>query len=206
MRLTKLLCRCFGNIINEIPEYVHRGRYTPPCCVRNLRLVLEHIVALFTLNNVRYWLEGGSLLGAVRNGQLIPWDYDIDLGMDLNDTAKVQYLEAAKQGPVVDPEGFVWEMSQPHEGQFIRVQYSKTNRIHVDIFPFYSKNGTMTKDFWFKDHPQDKEFPESYLNPMESIGFMGITVPAPNRVREFVELKFGVGSIEKPRYPHDFNP
>ncbi len=41
--------------------------------------------------------------------------------------------------------------------------------IFADIFPFYEKNGIMTKDTWFKTHRQDTEFPEHYLKPLERI-------------------------------------
>ena len=37
----------------------------------------------------------------------------------------------------------------------------------VDIFPFYEKNGIMTKDTWFKTHRQDTEFPAKYLQPLD---------------------------------------
>ena len=39
----------------------------------------------------------------------------------------------------------MWEKAR--EGDFFRVQFSATNHLHVDIFPFYEANGVMTKVF-----------------------------------------------------------
>ena len=39
----------------------------------------------------------------------------------------------------------------------------------ADIFPFYEKNGIMTKDTWFETHRQDTEFPVHYLQPLEKM-------------------------------------
>ena len=42
-----------------------------------------------------------------------------------------------------EEEGFIWEKAL--EGDFYRVQYSRNNHLHVDIFPFYQDGDTMTK-------------------------------------------------------------
>jgi len=41
---------------------------------------LKEIKDIFDKCGVDFWLEYGTLLGAVRDGELIPWDTDIDLG------------------------------------------------------------------------------------------------------------------------------
>ena len=46
-----------------------------------LREVARYVIQTLERCRVRYWLEGGSLLGAARAGDIIPWDYDVDLGI-----------------------------------------------------------------------------------------------------------------------------
>ena len=50
--------------------------------VKDLQLKILDRVHKWCLNNgVRYWLDCGTLLGAIRHKGYIPWDDDIDLGM-----------------------------------------------------------------------------------------------------------------------------
>jgi len=194
--------RCFGTVIDDMPEYIYQGRWTPPCCLHALRETARHVFQILESAQVRYWLEGGSLLGAARTGDIIPWDYDIDIGIYWDDIPRCKHLSHIRRTgiAVVDSEDFVWEKAT--EGDFYRVLYSQSNRLHVDIFPFYSRNGTMTKDTWFKSHRQDTEFPESFIHPLGKISFIGVNVSAPNNVRRFLEFKFGIGVVENPRLPN----
>uniref|UniRef100_A0A669R2V1 Ribitol-5-phosphate transferase n=1 Tax=Phasianus colchicus TaxID=9054 RepID=A0A669R2V1_PHACC len=191
--------RCFGTIRARTPPYLLEGRWTPPCCLKALRETAKHVVEVLEKSGVRYWLEGGSLLGAIRSQDIIPWDYDVDLGIYRDDATKCQWLRAARNGPVEDEEGFVWEKAT--EGDFFRVHYSRSNRLHVDLWPFFPRAGVMTKDTWL-GHPQDVEFPERFLLPTVPLPFAGFIAMGPNNAREFLELKFGPGAVEEPEYPN----
>ena len=54
--------------------------------------MLPYLAELLEASNIEYWLDWGTLLGAVRDGKMVPWDFDIDLGIYDEDVAKVLSL------------------------------------------------------------------------------------------------------------------
>lgn len=54
--------------------------------------LLSEFDALCQENSIPYWLNFGTLLGAVRHGGFIPWDDDVDLGILRSDLAKLTDL------------------------------------------------------------------------------------------------------------------
>lgn len=53
--------------------------YTPKNILDDLYYLLEKMDKIFRTNNIKYWIDAGTLLGAVRHNGIIPWDDDIDI-------------------------------------------------------------------------------------------------------------------------------
>lgn len=67
--------------------YVNRlGMNTAPCCRERMQALAHAVSAWLEELDVTHWLEGGTLLGAVReNGALLPWEDDVDVSVLIAD-------------------------------------------------------------------------------------------------------------------------
>ena len=56
---------------------------------RSLEIMVE-FDKICRKHNIKYWLIGGSLIGAVRHNGFIPWDDDIDVAVEYKDIPKIR--------------------------------------------------------------------------------------------------------------------
>ena len=107
--------------------------------------ILKQINEICIAQNIRYFLVGGTLLGAIRHKGFIPWDDDIDIGMPRDDYEK--FIEYCMTNEV--PFDLLCNKTNPHYGYLFAKAMDKNtilieesgNRyniemgLFVDIFP-----------------------------------------------------------------------
>ena len=54
--------------------------------------MLLKTIDILNQKRIKYWLDAGTLLGIIRDGDLIPWDYDADLGILADSAAEIMNL------------------------------------------------------------------------------------------------------------------
>lgn len=54
--------------------------------------ILQVVADICESHGLRYWLDSGTCLGAIRHGGFIPWDDDVDIGMPRKDFEKFRAL------------------------------------------------------------------------------------------------------------------
>ena len=108
--------------------------------------ILEEIDRICQKHHIGYWLDGGTLLGAVRHKGFIPWDDDIDIAMRQEDVERFVsialqelreglFLQTQNEPQVKEPIIKVRDMNSFYVEQSdnFAAQYEKG--LFVDIFP-----------------------------------------------------------------------
>ncbi len=94
---------------------------------------LKHFIRVCEENNLKYYVIGGTLLGAVRHKGFIPWDDDIDIAMPRD-----SYERFLKIGPECMPEHLLVE--SPHNREDYRSYFGKIRNKYVDIYDNLEEN------------------------------------------------------------------
>lgn len=105
-------------------------------CLRDLQLCDAELLKIFHLvckkHSLTYWLDYGTLLGAVRHNGFIPWDDDLDVAMprkDYDRALEILPSELAKVGIDVGEFSF-----KPLASFGFSIKHRQTG-IWLDVFP-----------------------------------------------------------------------
>lgn len=96
---------------------------------------LKIVKKIFDENDVHYWLEGGTLIAAMRDTYILPWDNDGDISIDIKDIKYVHSLKKEFEKYGLSLHGFL----------SYKVMYDKTHL--VCIMPSH-----IVKKYYVKTH------------------------------------------------------
>ena len=134
-----------------------------------LNELLQTFITFSNDNNVSYFLIGGSLLGLERNGGLLPFDDDIDIGVLMNDDNKIKNYKDDKY--YFEEIGFGYKFKKKDSNIFIDIMiYEKID----DVYKIINNN-------WPNEY-----FKEDELLPLNSSLYSNINVSVPNNYNEYL--------------------
>lgn len=127
--------------------------------MQDIELELLHTVDnICNENNIKYFLIGGTLLGAVRHKGFIPWDDDIDIGMSRKDYDR--FINICKNNMPDNTKLLTYDTVDNYPHNFAKIIDTRTvlieenlkhlnvkSGVFIDVFPFdgVPENGFMCK-------------------------------------------------------------
>ncbi|MGI6591506.1 MAG: LicD family protein [Eggerthellaceae bacterium] len=109
---------------------------------------LEEIKRVCNEIGSRFFLVGGSLLGALRHQGYIPWDDDLDVGM-----MRADYNRFVSEAPgVLKPDFFV---QLPSTDPHIHFVYARLRHDRIDYITLYNEHTDFDKGLWVDLFPFD---------------------------------------------------
>ncbi|KAG5683028.1 hypothetical protein PVAND_012338 [Polypedilum vanderplanki] len=185
---------CIGQVYNEKPFYLYLNRHTPPCCLEKLKNIFKYVVEELENTGIRYWLDNKVLSDIVEFNDLSNDAYEIDISFNVNDYNRSTAVRRCFDSrPFTDLAGYYWYKAT--DGHYLKIQYSKTNEIHINLLPYEIKNDKMIAKGFFG--AKAKSFSIEFLHPMSTVSFLGRNVFIPNNVRSYLNVKgFKVNSSD----------
>ena len=105
--------------------------------IRDIQLanfeLLKELDYVCKQKNLRYWIDFGTLLGALRHKGFIPWDDDVDTGMMREDYEKLfEVFDKTTRNPDIT----VKNLTDNKNNTLLKVCHKKCSHLFVDIFPY----------------------------------------------------------------------
>jgi hypothetical protein len=191
--------------------YVNRlGLNTAPCCREHMKTLSHTVSGWLEELRLDYWLEGGTLLGAVRdNGTLLAWEDDVDVSVLLEPDVAWRTLAegiaacSARDGIFVDyfeEKGFIAIFNaEPRRAPFRWENYRLRGEVRLDLTVY--RRGTSNGEGVLERRIHKGDMPATdsggygiapdLVLPTSTIEFMGRQCACPRHAAGYLGVLYG---------------
>jgi phosphorylcholine metabolism protein LicD len=150
------------------------------------------IVNLAEENNIKIFIIYGTLLGKIRNNDIICYDFDLDFGVNLNDYELIRQsiLKAVSMTDkyIVEDKKLLWWKAI--------ALVDKETGINADIMVYYNNKTHVCRsisDLYAKYilNECNNNLPIDWLYPLQKSTFLGRTIYLPNKPNKILECHYG---------------
>jgi lipopolysaccharide cholinephosphotransferase len=183
-----------GLVWRHYPDLEQNYRYKTVRNIDRIRYCLREVLNILNSHHIRYMLAEGTLLGVVRQGDLIEWDSDADLIVfDSNRQRVLDLLRRHLPAEIVVSQGCCASRC---------VEIKQNN--WVDLF-FYDTNGTTIFPrfaiyrwsdaclSWLSNYFRLAAFPHADIFPLQKIKWQSTDVWVPNHPHSVLRSQYGPG-------------
>jgi phosphorylcholine metabolism protein LicD len=163
--------------------------------LKKAKRMITNIVKILEKNNIRYWIDMGTLLGIIRDGDLIPWDHDVDIAIDGADAEKLlnitqNFSPRYRIRSTYDHTGRL-----PGKLRSFRIKplteklsllYGK-KELHLDIYIKYK----LKNAYYWIDSFTLKKVASKYYDTLDTITWNNRSFKIPSNVEDYLSARYG---------------
>ncbi|NHZ86542.1 MAG: hypothetical protein GWP19_11800, partial [Planctomycetia bacterium] len=165
-----------------------------------MKKMLLYTIDQLKKNNIPFWIEAGTLLGIYRDGDLISWDYDADIGIPAEYSDKVLAMKYKFFPRYIVRKRANIRRWIPGNTRVVKVKATleKLQQInfHIDLFCVYK---VKDKYRWI-DSDVCKQVDRKFFDTQDSIEWEGRKIPIPAHTEEYLSLRYGDWRIPSKSY------
>lgn len=174
------------------------GTYNDECFLNEnqlaeMRYLVSNLVKVLEDLEETYWLDYGTLMGATRIGDILPYDGDIDMSRLMHKDSKKEDEAVSQIGTRLNKLGI--------EGN---QRYWKYKNARCDFFRHRIRNGTGDSKIVYPYIPNNSEskihqlkfltakyeFPLDDILPTKKVKFLNMTAAVPNRAFQILKGRY----------------
>ena len=185
----------YKNIVKRKKEFSKKEYdYIHKVLLENLKKTIK----IFDKHGLTYWASDGTLLGSIRDNDIIEYDDDVDFRILKEDYLKLAYDEKIKND--FNKSGLHLSFSEDSLKKFQIIKIVKLNEsndytrnnIFIDIIPVEKENNRyILSEIYARNLWKNSYFYENELFPLKKNKFNNLSINIPNNPIPYLERAYG---------------